>query len=522
MCKRVFSILLSVIIITGTIPGTVAASASGMDAVYRWNLSVYSSKSADEATLVYYRLPESPGYSDHEEIVNLARSITAGRANDYEKVKAIHDWVAENIWYDADSVIIGSLNVLRNRRSLCAGYASLTAALLRVVGIPAKVISGYVLGDSGNLADFYDTAGTVGNHAWNEAYIGGRWLILDTTWDSNNKYTNGVYSNRAACNQDYFDISLEELSRTHRYLDYTDYQFIDGLIIDSSTREIHGFHDYLAYRENVTELVIPAGVSNIGSFMFQSCANLRSVTIPDSVRIINDYAFSMCPNLSAIVIPDSVTHIGTNTFWRSPNVVLYVTAGSYAESYAIENSLVFTTDTVPASSGDPSSWAVEEVNAAISAGLVPQFLQSGYRQTITRAEYCALAVALYEEYTGVEISGRVTFIDTNDVNVEKMAAVGVVEGVGGNRFDPYALLTREHAATLLPRLANALGRPLLPGPATFVDMGSVSPWAVTGVGQVQAAGIMSGVGNNTFAPKDPYSREQSIITMIRLWNAISG
>ena len=128
---------------------------------------------------------------------------------------------------------------------------------------------------------------------------------------------------------------------------------------------------------------------------------------------------------------------------------------------------------------------------------------------------------LYEYCTGSEITGRSVFIDTNDVNVEKMAAVGVVEGVGENRFDPDGLLRREHAATMLSRLANALGKPLPNHTATFADNADISPWAMEGAGQVQAAGIMGGIGNNTFAPKDPYTREQSIITMIRLWNNVN-
>jgi len=43
-----------------------------------------------------------------------------------------------------------------------------------------------------------------------------------------------------------------------------------------------------------------------------------------------------------------------------------------------------------------SSWAEIDVRNAITANLVPQSLQSNYTQTITRAECCALAVAMYE------------------------------------------------------------------------------------------------------------------------------
>ena len=168
----------------------------------------------------------------------------------------------------------------------------------------------------------------------------------------------------------------------------------------------------------------------------------------------------------------------------------------------------------------PSSWAVEFVSSAIADGLVPEGLQGKYTQATTRAEFCALAVALYETATGDEITGREQFDDTTDVNVEKMAYLAVVNGVGENKFAPGEKLTREQAAAMLSRLANAMGKPLTAGTSTFADTGSLSSWAVEPVGQMQATGVMTGVGENTFAPKSDYTREQSIITMTRLFEIV--
>ena len=173
----------------------------------------------------------------------------------------------------------------------------------------------------------------------------------------------------------------------------------------------------------------------------------------------------------------------------------------------------------PTPSDQPSPWATGQVNAAIAAGLVPQSLQSRYNQSTTRAEFCALAVALYENTNG-EITGRSTFSDTNDVNVQKAAFIGVVGGVGNNRFAPDDTLTREQAATMLTRLADAVGKPFPKLAPTFTDKAAISSWAFEAVGQAQAAGIMGGVDGNRFAPKDPYTREQSIATILRLFLAV--
>jgi hypothetical protein len=163
-----------------------------------------------------------------------------------------------------------------------------------------------------------------------------------------------------------------------------------------------------------------------------------------------------------------------------------------------------------------SEWAHEGINQAFALGLIPQSLQSRYTQPITRAEFAALAVALYENIKS-EITERMTFTDTNDINVQKAAAIGVVNGVGNNRFDPDANLTREQAAVMLARLANVIGHPITGQAPTFADNAQISSWAVDAVGQMQATGIMGGVDGNRFAPSEPYTREQSIITIMRLY-----
>jgi len=167
-----------------------------------------------------------------------------------------------------------------------------------------------------------------------------------------------------------------------------------------------------------------------------------------------------------------------------------------------------------------SPWAQEGLTQAISLGLVPTSLQSNYTEPTTRAEFAALAVALYENQRGT-ITGRVSFADTTDINVQKAAYIGVVTGVGDNQFAPNATLTREQAAVMLSRLATAIGTPLPAAAPTFADNNTISPWAIDGVGQMQSSGIMGGVGDNRFNPIGLYTREQSIVTIIRLLDYIS-
>jgi len=169
----------------------------------------------------------------------------------------------------------------------------------------------------------------------------------------------------------------------------------------------------------------------------------------------------------------------------------------------------------------PSDWATEYITKANELDLIPHQLNTDYTQAITRAEFCALAVKLYETITEEPIQERMQFVDSTDINVEKMGALGIVNGVGGNRFNPDGTLTREQAATIMARLAEELNIDLKwESPTTFIDVDTISRWAFDAVGQMRGSGIMGGIGNNTFSPHGTYTREQSITTILRLHDAI--
>jgi len=183
--------------------------------------------------------------------------------------------------------------------------------------------------------------------------------------------------------------------------------------------------------------------------------------------------------------------------------------------------LNLSTGTPPRPPGGPSHWAEEDVSLSIWSGLVPSHLQSDYTQAITRAEFAALAVTLYESQRG-QISGRIAFIDTDDISVQKAAYIGVVRGVGDNLFAPEVNLSRQEGATMLSRLADAIERPLPRQAPAFLDNNTISSWAVDAVGHVHTAEIMRGIGDGTFNPLGEFTRQESIVTMLRMFTFAWG
>jgi len=68
------------------------------------------------------------------------------------------------------------------------------------------------------------------------------------------------------------------------------------------------------FKDVVTEIKIPEGVTIIGYLAFTECSSLTSVTIPNSVTSIGKDAFSYCPRLTSVTFGNRLTSIGDNAF----------------------------------------------------------------------------------------------------------------------------------------------------------------------------------------------------------------
>ena len=88
--------------------------------------------------------------------------------------------------------------------------------------------------------------------------------------------------------------------------DITDFLIPDGITIIGKGA--------FAYCTSLTSITFPDSLTSIEDRAFLYCASLTSVTIPDSVTSIGDQAFSNCTSLISITIPDSVTSIGDSAF----------------------------------------------------------------------------------------------------------------------------------------------------------------------------------------------------------------
>jgi hypothetical protein len=178
----------------------------------------------------------------------------------------------------------------------------------------------------------------------------------------------------------------------------------------------------------------------------------------------------------------------------------------------------------PASSAAPASWAKDDVETAISLNLIPGHMCNRYAENITRQEFCNVLSQVLRAKGLTEADaeeGAAPFSDTADADVVWLASLGIVNGVGNDAFNPSGSISRQEAAVMLKRAAGVLGADETGAQTVFGDIDQVASWAEDALGFVVAKGIMNGTGNNLFSPRGMYTRQQSYVTMLRLYNAVS-
>jgi transglutaminase-like putative cysteine protease len=94
----------------------------------------------DRRTLGYFQ-PSPRIESDAPQVRKAAEAAVAGRPNAWERVKAIHEWVHQNIKFAGGlENVQTTVTTLSTRSGVCAELNSLAVAMLRAQGIPARLV----------------------------------------------------------------------------------------------------------------------------------------------------------------------------------------------------------------------------------------------------------------------------------------------------------------------------------------------------------------------------------------------
>ena len=147
--------------------------------------------------------------------------------------------------------------------------------------------------------------------------------------------------------------------------------YASGKLVISGSGAMDNYADQYSapwydYMKQIKEIVIGKDITSIGNYAFAYATNVKTITfeegsklekigaasflyliyvteveIPETVTSIGNLAFAYCSKLDSINVPASVNLLFVKTFYKSYNLVLIVTSGSYAESFAVNNSIAY-------------------------------------------------------------------------------------------------------------------------------------------------------------------------------------
>lgn len=177
----------------------------------------------DEAYTDYNKAPKdeasiycSPTHYDYTDV---AAYITSGCENDYQRIRAIYQWICENIEYDTSYSIHCADSCYDAKRGVCQAYCELFYQLAKAVGVKVEIISG-------KSKNHYGEVGSSG-HAWLFAYTReNHGVLLDPTWGAG--YVDrgkSIFTRRENC-WVWFNVNPEWMILSH-FPEDESYQLLD-------------------------------------------------------------------------------------------------------------------------------------------------------------------------------------------------------------------------------------------------------------------------------------------------------
>ena len=240
-------------------------------------------------------------------------------------------------------------------------------------------------------------------------------------------------------------------------------------VLQDGTRIVNGFHEHDGVTEiwmpdsvlevyysdgckNLSKVRLSKNLLTIDSSAFRDCAALREVVIPESVKTIGERAFSGCISLKHVYFMGDLPEIGWLSFADSnaisdfaaiPGMVFYYREGTSGWGPTVfDQTLSYPTavwTTAPYTDASPDSWYASAVRYTYDNGLMNGTGEYSFEpeSSMTRA----MLVTVLWRYAGQPQAAANPFTDVPGGEwytqaVAWAAENGVVNGIGGGKFDP--------------------------------------------------------------------------------------
>ncbi|WP_167578647.1 S8 family serine peptidase [Jeotgalibacillus proteolyticus] len=170
-------------------------------------------------------------------------------------------------------------------------------------------------------------------------------------------------------------------------------------------------------------------------------------------------------------------------------------------------------------------WAKDEVEVLASLLIVNGRTDTTFvpKGQLTRAEFAVLLARTLQLPTR-EAAGSFTDLPASHWSVqgvEAAARAGIVNGMPNGSFQPNAPITREQMATMIMRAVEYLDPELVEEidvsdyEGHFSDEAKIAPYAKESIYQAVEIGLLQGLPNGSFAPKNNTTRAESAVVVYR-------
>ncbi len=160
-------------------------------------------------------------------------------------------------------------------------------------------------------------------------------------------------------------------------------------------------------------------------------------------------------------------------------------------------------------------WAKDIIARLIEADIVTGCPDGTFKpdKPITRAEFTVMLVKALK----LQAKPGNTYTDTASHwakdSIATASAYGIIAGLGQNTFGPDNPITREQAAVIISRSAKPEDSA---GALKFTDIDQISPWARSGITAAVKAGFITGYPDGTLQPKKSITRAEAAVILAKL------
>ena len=164
------------------------------------------------------------------------------------------------------------------------------------------------------------------------------------------------------------------------------------------------------------------------------------------------------------------------------------------------------------------AWATEAINALAEKGIIKGTSETTYSpaNNITRADFAILLVRAFEKTSDNEENfSDVLATDYFAAELAIARNTGLVGGVGDNKFAPKNAITRQDMMVIVYRALKSEGVEFEIDEAKYADFADVSDYAKEAVSALVSAGLVNGK-NNLIAPQDNTTRAEVAVLIKRV------